>query len=237
MYSFYKGSVLFCLWLHPGAFATQEIDKDQQDYESSIQSIVRNKHFYKPGRFEAGVFAGLMPYDSLISHYMAGGRLTWHLSDHYGWEVADLMAVFPSVTRYTKDLVKDKSISNLQTLQLRFLASSNFLLSPFYGKIRFFGRQLLYLDLYLVGGLGVAKSEALKVSTTAQGVEPTDSLVRQSWDPLVTLGFGFKIFLNDATAVLFDLRDYLVITKLYGNSTTKSNFSVFGGLSLFLPVF
>ena len=78
----------------------------QDDYEKSIESVVRHKHFYKAGKFEISGVAGVMPYDSLINHYMLGARLSWHLADHYGWEIADVQKSFPSLTSFTTDLVQ-----------------------------------------------------------------------------------------------------------------------------------
>ncbi len=233
----FKYCLYWCLATFQVVALAAEMESGQAEYERSVEAIVRQKHFYKKGHIELGGFAGLMPYDSLISHYLFGGRLTWHLSDHYGWEVLDAQVVLPAITNYSRALARDKGLSNLQTLQLKSIVGSNFLLSPFYGKIRFFGRQVLYLDLYVVGGLGLARAETVKLSSTGVEQTATESITRQAWDPLLTFGFGFKIFLNDAMGLIFDFRDYLVITKLYGASTMKSNFSTFGGLVFFLPIF
>ena len=54
----------------------------QGTYEREIQAIVRNKYFYKTGRLEATFNGGVMPYDSLVNHYMLGGKFTWHIADH-----------------------------------------------------------------------------------------------------------------------------------------------------------
>jgi hypothetical protein len=55
-----------------------------------------------------------MPYDSLVNHYMLGGRAAWHFSDHYGWEIIDTSVVFPTITGYSRDTVSKQNISNLQ---------------------------------------------------------------------------------------------------------------------------
>ena len=159
------------------------------------------------------------------------------MSDHYGWEVIELHGVLPSVTGYAKGLVRDKGLSNMQTTQLKFIVGSNFLLSPLYGKIRFFGRQVLYLDIYLAMGGGFANTETIQLSTTQTGVEGTQSTKRQAWDPTINVGLGFKIFLNNAMALAFDLRDYILFSQTYDSSSIRSNFSVVAGLSFFLPVF
>jgi len=224
------------LFLSSPAVALKEVTgESQREYEKSVEAIVRNKHFYKSGRLEVGFDAGTMPYDSIVNHYMFGGRAAWHFSDHYGWELIDLQTVFPAVTGYALDLAREKGISNLQTIEIRNLVGTNFLLSPFYGKIRFLG--VIYFDIYVVAGLGVGNTQTLKISSAATGVEPLTSVVTTGWDPMVTLGFGFKIFLNNAMGLSVDLRDHLLTSQIYGGKRLMSNFSVFGGLSFYLPIF
>lgn len=209
----------------------------QREYEKSINAVVQNKLFYKSGRIEAMGTAGVMPYDSLTAHYMLGGRLNWHLSDHYGWEILDAQLAFPSVTGFTRNLVSSKNISNLQTPKIKMLAGSGFLLSPVYGKIRFFGRQVLYLDIYLVFGIGAANTEILQVSSTGQDQPPAENILKTNWDPMFDFGLGVKIFLNRAMGLVIDLRDYVISSQTYGRASLKSNFSVFGGLTFFIPTF
>ena len=209
----------------------------QGEYERSIDSVVRNKGFYKSGRIEVGPSIAVMPYDSIVNHYLIGGRATWHLSDHYGWEILDLQVAFPTVTGYTTDLVKSKGISNLQTTQLKLLVGSNFLVSPLYGKIRFFGSTVLYFDIYAILGLGLAKTDTLKFSSPATNSPATQSTLSSQFDPMFHFGFGFKIFINSALGLVIDMRDYVTYSTTYGKKSLSSNFAVAAGLTFFLPTF
>lgn len=227
-------AVLLCA----SSFAAKEIRLDpQSEYERSIEAVVRNKMYYKSGRFEVAGMAGIMPYDNVNSHYTFGGRLTWHFTDHYGWEVADLQFGFPSFSGYAQDLVKNHGIGNLQTSHVKYLATTNFLLSPFYGKIRVFGSALVYFDTYLVLGGGMANTETKKLSTSGKGVAGTESVVRSGMEPVFDFGLGFKVFLNPSLGLVIDLRDYVVLAETYGNKSFKSNYTVFVGLNWFMPGF
>ncbi len=209
----------------------------QGDYEREINAIVRNKYFYKTGHIEFGLTGGVMPYDSLVNHYMLGGRASWHLHDHFGWEVIDAQIAFPSTTSFATGLVSDRGLSNLQTSRLKQVYTTNILMSPFYGKIRFFGSQVLYFDIYFVLGGGLANTETMKYSTTATSGAVSESTLRSGMEMAVDWGGGFKIFMNDYVGLLIDLRDYMVNTEVYGKKAFKSNFSVFGGLCFNLPGF
>ena len=219
-------------------FASVEAPKPAQTArERAIDAVVRNKMYYKADRIEVGITAGTMPFDSIVNHYLLGGRLNWHLSDTLGWEVVDAQFVIPSVTSYTINLAKDQGISSLQTTQLKLLVGSNFLLSPLYGKIRFFGHSVLYFDVYVVAGLGLAKTDTLQFSSTGVGVAATQTTLHSGFDPMFNLGFGFKVFLNRAMGLVVDIRDCVTYSSTYGKKSLGSNFAVALGLTLFLPTF
>lgn len=222
----------------PRAFSSVEPGAAQQEYEKSVDGIVvRNKRYYKAGSLELTGLVGTMPYNSLVNYLMVGGRLTWHLADHYAWEIIDLQKAFPSVTSFVSNTVIQNGVSNLQTTELGMTVATNFLLSPFYGKIRFFGSSVVYYDIYLALGGGVANTSILTASTTAAGPSGTyaQTTGAATWDPMFDVGLGFKFFINRAMGLVVDLRDYVVYANPYGNAGLGSNYSVFVGLSFFLP--
>lgn len=214
------------------------LSSSQNEYERGIEAVVRNKNFYKSGKFEVGGFAGLMPYDSLTDHYMLGGRLTWHLSDHYGWEVIDLQMPFGTTTSYTTDLVSAKGlVGGVQVQKLKLLASSSFLMSPLYGKLRFLGASTIHYDMYLVAGLGFAQNQIMRYTTTGTNGPVSESVMSSGGAFMFNFGFGFKVFMNNTMGLVIDVRDYVTMTQLYGKTSPKSNFAVLFGLTFFLPNF
>lgn len=222
----------------PGAWAIETAgDDDQHEYERSIDAKVRNKLYYKAGTVEAMGLIGVMPYDSVISHTVFGGRLNWHFTDHYGWEVIDALVASASTSTFATNLVSSQGISNLQAVKLKTMVSSAFLLSPVYGKIRFFGSTILHFDFYAVLGLGMAQTDTIKLSTTAVDGDVTESIVGTKWNPMLTAGVGFKVFINRAMGIIVDLRNYVVNSETYGKSSLKSNFSAYAGLAFYLPPF
>jgi|694.fasta_scaffold81158_3 outer membrane beta-barrel protein len=209
--------------------------ENQREFEKASSSVVRNKIYYKPGKFELAATAGLMPYDDVNDHYFVGGKLTWHLGDHWGWEILDAQKAFSSVTSWTNNLIATNSSAKLQTAQLRYLGTSNIIFSPLYGKIRVFGSSLVYFDTYLVAGAGLAGTETLQISNS--GGSAVTSSLRTGLDPVVDFGLGFKFFLNQSMGLVLDLRDYLVFSETYGKKSPKSNYSVFVGVNFFIPSF
>ncbi len=216
-----------------------EIGGSQNKYEKEIQAVVRNKRFYKSGKVELAISAGLLPYDSLFDHYLLGGRLAWHISDHYGWEIVDFQKPFGSVTSFTTSLASNptKNIAVLQALQLNNMVGTSFLASPFYGKIRFFGAQVVYLDVYLALGLGMVNTTTHEYNHTASSTTFSQTVAATGWDLSLNYGVGFKFFLGNAFSLYFDMRNYMSNSVMYGNRALRSNFTVTGGFSFFLPNF
>jgi len=211
---------------------TLALPGNQEAFEKESGLVVRNKLYYKPGKLEFAGTAGLMPYDDVNNQYFVGAKATWHWTDYWGWEVVEFQKAFASTTDWVKNLVASKSITNLQTAQLNYLATSNIIFSPFYGKVRVFGSSLVYFDLYAVLGGGFASTRTVKLSNGNP-----ESEVRTGMDPVVDFGVGFKVFMGPSFGLLLDLRDYLTFSETYGRRSVKSNYTVFLGLNFFLPSF
>lgn len=223
----------------PRAVASSPEEREEQtSYEREIGAVVRNKIYYKPGTFEVSFTGGTMPYDSVVTNYLIGGRATWHLSDHFGWEIVDAQFGFPSVGTFAQNLLKVHThINNLQNNQMKMWIGSSLLMSPFYSKIRMFGRWVIYFDIYVSVGLGFAKTETLRLASAGGSTDPTVTLERSGFDPGFSVGAGFKIFLTNGIGMLLELRDYVVYTEEYSSKRLRSNYTVFGGLTFFLPSF
>ena len=140
--------------------ADEGISTSQADDERTSETVVRNKLFYKPGKLELSPVLGVMPFDSVVNHFLAGGRLTWHLSDHFGWEILDVTLALPSVTEYAKNLVRADDLSNLQANKLKLILGTNLLYSPMYGKFRFIGNSILHFDIYAAAGSAMASAHS-----------------------------------------------------------------------------
>ncbi len=228
-------AVLFFALSAPVFADDPEIGGPQNLNEKHNQSVVRNKKYYKTGKFELGIGAGMMPYDSAVDQYSLGARLTWHISDHYGWEIIEYQKFFSSVNSFVtgSGLIGDatKNIQRVDVVKANSLIGSNFVLSPLYGKIRFFG--VVYLDIYLVAGLGLMDTQTISYSFTNQSGSPAAS----GYNFAINYGFGLKVFMNNAFTLFVDMRNYMANSPAYGANAFRSNFTASAGLSFFLPNF
>lgn len=225
---------LIVLCLSSLAFAdAPEIGGSQNTFEKEISAVVRNKKYYKAGKLELSVSGGLLPYDQLFTQYMLGGRLTWHIRDHYGWEIVDFQKLFSSTSSFTTSLAGNSSMNiyNLQGVKSNMYIGSAFLFSPFYGKGRFFGKTI-FLDIYAALGLGMANTTTMTYSFGS-----AESAAASAWDPSINYGLGFKFFIGNAFSVFFDMRNYMSYSVDYSRRSWHSNFALTTGLSFFFPGF
>lgn len=213
-----------------------EVGSRQNVSEKENQAVVRNKRFFKGNQVELGIGGGLMPYDSTLDTYTLGAHLDWHFNDHWAWEIIEYQKTFSSVTSFITSKAADNNM-NLQDLQVirpNSIIGTNLLVSPFYGKIRMLG--VVYLDIYLIAGLGFVNTTTLRYTHTS-GTSYNTTEVNSGYDFAINYGVGFKFFLNNTFTLYFDLRNYMANSFSYGRRGFGSNFTSSLGLSIFLPNF
>lgn len=225
------------LFTAAAGYAHENISISQTDDERSSETVVRNKVFYKPGKFELSPVLGVIPFDSIVNHFLVGGRLTWHFSDHFGWEILDVTLPLPSITDYGRGLITNAAepLYDVQVNKMKLILGTNLLFSPLYGKLRFFGNSILFFDIYTVAGLSFINTEVVKLSGDTGTLVETS--LKTSFDPAFNFGFGFKVFATNVVGVLIDFRDYFSYSESYGKKHITSHFGVNVGLSLFVPPF
>lgn len=209
----------------------------QKKYEQEIDAVVQQKNYYKAGHVELAATVGGTPYDSLVSHVVYGGRFSWHISDHWGWEVIDGQVANGALDAYTTSLVDTKVISNLQVPQLKTLATTGLLVTPLYGKIRFFGRQVLYFDIYFTLGMGASNVDIVKLSKMSSSSSVVQTTEATGWYPTGAVGLGVKIFASDLIGIFVDFRDYIISAPLYSTNRIRHNLVATAGLNLYVPWF
>lgn len=174
--------------------------------------VVQNRKFTSEHRFELDIFAGTVSTDPFLSVHHYGGSLGYHFNQYFSlhaiaWKDSvsnsDAYNSFQSNSlaqtgiKATVDTNRPKGFYGLQ-------ADENFL----YGKASFFGKMIIYVDLFVLGGVGMTA---------------TDS--GNDFTPF--LGIGQKIHLNQTMALTLDYRimEYNeVIPKSLGvGSNQRSN--------------
>lgn len=199
------------------------VSEQQAEYERENKAVVRNKRFYKRGRFEFAGGAGMNPFDLVLSNQMFYGRVTWHISDRWSWEIANAFFGSPRETQYATDLVRVNGISNLQFTGIKLGVTSNLVWTPIYSKIRLWGATVLYFDGFGVIGGGLAQTQLFTFSSPGLNQPGVLSIGNAQMEPCVNLGLGFRFYFNRHFAFIFDFRNYLLYSTVYNQRTLRSN--------------
>lgn len=146
---------------------------------------------------------GVLPMDAFYKGVAVGGGYTYHFSHHYAWEVVQFLASFNMDTGLKKDLQNVFAIEPTAFRQVEFMASSNFVFVPLYGKMSLLNRKVIRMECFLTAGPGVSRY----IYYERQGA--TGYKEEEKYYLSMNYGIGLRIFLNKRFSTRLDIRDYM----------------------------
>jgi outer membrane beta-barrel protein len=194
------------------------------------QSLVRNKFFYKRGRFEITPQFGYIGSSPLNNEVMAGLALTYHLTDKFGVELSGNYA-FLGGQANTKQLgiavlaLLDRS-QRLESVDPGAFVTLSAVLSPMYGKLNPFGLAVINLDFFFVAGVGYGNENVEMLNYAVDEFNRGGAAL--AVDPqinhlfLLHFGFGAKIFVSKWFSLRLDGRLYLTWDRVLSYDDDES---------------
>lgn len=209
------------VWFLPSSASAQCVDEQlrQQLVGRRAYRGVVPRLFKKALRHELSAMGGWFAADLGDGAPSYGGAYTFHFSESLGFEASYLRSkrsygLLKAVSERQQNFVQLAS-TEAQPVQL-FLG--HLVWSLAYGKVRWFGGPIGRFDFSLALGAG-ASDENGSSSVTGSG------------------GFGLKFHLSQWAMLRLDVRDHVHSLRApLGVSQVVHDFSVLGGLSLFLPL-
>lgn len=176
--------------------------------------LTRSRLFVKSLRHELALVGGYYVSDLFDSTFTLGGSYTFFMSENFG---AELSAAWSRLRTTTSDALEESNNFDLPLGDDDITRVFGSLLwSPLYGKVRLIAASIWRYDFYLLAGPGVV-------------VDPT------SFGAAGNFGVGLRVFLHEAFALRFDIRDYLYRQELLSEAYYVNDLSFTMGLALFLP--
>ncbi len=176
--------------------------------------LTKERMFVKSLRHELTLMGGYYVSDLFDSTFVVGGAYTFFPSESFGSELTF------NWSRLRTTTAQNIEESNNFDFQLGnddvFRVFGTLLWSPLYGKLRLMGSSIWRYDWYLGAGPGVV-------------VDPV------SFGPAGNFVFGLRIFLHQAIALRFDVRDHLYRDELLREQYYVNDVSFNAGFSVFLP--
>jgi outer membrane beta-barrel protein len=166
-----------------------DLDKITQKYwaegKETELGVVQNRKYTTAKKVELGLLFGTLSTDPFLSVHHLGGTLGYHFSPYTSihftsWKsfvtASDALKTFEAETTASVNTNKPLAYYGTEVKQ-------NFL----YGKASIFGKMIIYVDLFVLGGVGLTKTESGSYFTP-------------------TLGLGQKIYLNERMSINLDYR-------------------------------
>ncbi len=180
------------------------------DEGGSLYAVQNRKHVVAH-EFDLGI--GIIPLDAFYKGVTTSLGYTYHFSDLFAWEIAHGTYSFNVDTDLRTDLERTFGVRPSEFGKLRFVAGTNAVVKPLYGKFVFLNDQLVYLELFANAGPVLASYDNLGLFAGGNA------------------GFGARLFLSRFFSVRLDVRNY-VLFDLSGIDGTRYELHLRAGISL-----
>ncbi|PID38160.1 MAG: hypothetical protein CSA65_08610 [Proteobacteria bacterium] len=195
-----------------GPAATEKQEKDLspekrwQEAQKTWKNIVvlPRKSFLKRMRLEVLPFVGTTINDQMVQHTVVGGELNFFLTD--------ILAIGARGMYYFDTVMPDEfwtryHFGRVPTLnRYLFTLTADFSYVPIYGKFTVFNKAIFQYEIYLSGGIGITRSEAIP--------RDFDNEAFQSWALTFSFpGIGGRFFFTKWLAAQASFRYYLLIDR------------------------
>jgi outer membrane beta-barrel protein len=174
--------------------------------------VIRPKYFAKTGRLETGAQMSVVMNQSFIYTYLATGLLDYHFSESLAAEGA--LAYGFSIDKDDKRSLDSNFKIKTQIIRTQYFAEGGMLYTPVYGKYQLTSGQLIYLDMFLSGGVGMTGVNYLydqcpSPDTVSTPGVPTPPSARTVSYPTFFGGVGQRLFLDKKLSLRWDVRAHV----------------------------
>lgn len=217
-----KRSLITIIVIHAvalAAFADEKMDikKLEDKYWSAKDDeygVIQNRTFTKTGKIYVSAVMGPMINDPYAKGRATGAMLGYFISEDFGVELSYLTygsTQNDTVSAYESQFGGAKPDFNL----LKSSKTLSATYSPFYAKMAFMNKSIMYFDMGFTLGLGMSDYEIQKVNKDGAGNKSQSNEVTSSTH--YELGLMQQLFINQNVAFRLDIKNtfYQQNTKQY----------------------
>ena len=212
-------------------------------FENKVKPV-SGQLYRKAGKLELTIPAGVVSLnDAFFTKYMAGAKLTYHLSESWSLGVNGSIGTSSATGSTSICSVNTdpnnpacKPAVNAQLNQvpgdIKWIAGGEVGFSPLYGKLNLFGEKALHFDLsLLVGADLVSYRDVLGATQANAGATPGTVST-----PGGHVGIGARLFFARFMALRLELRDVFYKVSALPTGNLQTQLLAEAGLSFFIPV-
>ncbi len=172
----------------------------QPDIESDAPRVfsIQPRPYRLGHEFSLGV--GVLPLDAFYKGAVIGGSYTYHFSDFWAWEMANIGYSLNVNTGLEAELLKKYNVRPVDSSggKITLLGTTNLIVKPLFGKLSLFNLSMVYAETYFIGGMGPVR---------------LDREGRGTFYYAADLGAGIRFWMGRAFSLKFEVRDYLIFNS------------------------
>lgn len=225
-------------------------DEESDEIRSYTEGpTVRRKLLYRSSRLELQPLLGMTTGNAYMHDGVVGLSASYYLTNEIGLGITagyGLLHPETSMAKNIKTTLGQKGDDTLDALSfsyLQWMAGLEFEYVPIFGKFSVLNAINASYDIHLLGGLTLIGRNSCSAHNPEQGclnASGDGASILKGLRPAATIGVGMRLFLGEAYAVNFQVRDHLyqraeVSTQNNASPKFSNNFMVSLGFSLFFP--
>ncbi len=176
--------------LASGAASAQLRELENPGRVSAVQErLYRMNH-------EIGLGLTVLPLDSFYKGVAGQVGYTWHFNDHFAWQVGRASLNYNIDTGLREQLERDFAVQPTAFEEVEWMAGSDLVWSPLYGKVAVMNSKVLHFGGHLLLGGTVMKMN-----------------LGQSYRPAINIGLGARLFSTQWLSFRFDVTDNVVLGR------------------------
>ena len=169
---------------------------DETEDEEKVFAV-QNRIFHSNNEIDLSI--GYIADDDFYHVYPVGVGYTWHLNDHFSWEVARLSYMFNENKDLKNKLESEFDATPEKFPQQKYMWHTHLVYRPLYGKSAYMNRWLVNNEIYFFAGPGQVTYE-WEYSTGKTEEE-------NAWS--MSLGAGMRFFLSKRFCLNLEVRDLM----------------------------
>lgn len=176
--------------------------------------VIQNRTFSKTGKFYGSLVYGPLINDPFAKARAAGGMLGYYLNEDFGVELSYLsyssaknetVAEYESIQNPTFAVTPNYNLlKNAKALSLSY--------TPFYAKMAFMNKAILYFDMGFTLGAGMTDYQQQKITKDGSGNKSQANEIVST--PHVEIGIMQQLFLNQYFAFRLDIKNSFYTQKV-----------------------
>ncbi|MBC7794072.1 MAG: outer membrane beta-barrel domain-containing protein [Clostridia bacterium] len=192
----------------------------QPDIETDAPRVfsIQPRPYRLGHEFSLGI--GILPLDAFYKGAVIDASYTYHFSDFWAWEMANVGYSLNVDTGLENELLTEYNVRTTQQDggKITLIGTSSLVVKPLFGKLSLFNSTKVFSETYFVLGMGPVRLERDGRGTFYYALD---------------VGMGFRFWATQAFSLRFDIRDYLIFNSAAPQNgllfQLSASFNYFGG--------